>query len=302
MALFLSRFLIDMRNLLQILFIVCATHLIAQDAGVITFEKIQHDFGKIKEDGGAAVYTYKFTNSGNKPVKLERVQPACGCTTPDWSKDEVKPGKEGSIKISFDPMGRPGTFSKSVTVYSNGSPAVHFLTFSGDVIPRTKTFADSFPASTGNLRYVLNHINFGKVFNNVSDTVGYLTLYNQGDKPMVIKSLKGKGNVTAPQLPLTLQPKTPAKLGLHYNAAQSNDYGLVFEQMKLVTDDEKEPEKPISVIADVHQFVPKMTDKELSKAPRIDFDKTEHNFGDIKQGDIVTAIFKFTNKSIDSPI
>ena len=47
------------------------------------------------------------------------VQPSCGCTTPDWTKEPIKPGDKGEIRFSFNSNGRVGVQNKSITVTSN---------------------------------------------------------------------------------------------------------------------------------------------------------------------------------------
>jgi hypothetical protein len=74
-----------------------------------------------------------------------------------------------------------------------------------------------------------------------------------------------------------------------------DDYGIIFDQFKLVTTDPEKPEKSITMFADVHQYVPKMTEEEKAKAARIFFEKSDHNFGNIKQGDEVSTEFVFKN-------
>ena len=54
-----------------------------------------------------------------KSIQILTVKPSCGCTTPDWSKKEVKPGKEGFIVAEYNPKGRPGVFRKSLSVVTS---------------------------------------------------------------------------------------------------------------------------------------------------------------------------------------
>jgi Protein of unknown function (DUF1573) len=103
--------------------------------GVITFKKVTHDFGKVKE-GEKAVYTYEFTNTGDAPIVVANAQPSCGCTTPSWTKDPVLPGKTGSVTASFDSSGKPGAFNKNVTVTSNATVGSVSLSFKGEVLPK----------------------------------------------------------------------------------------------------------------------------------------------------------------------
>ena len=62
------------------------------------------------------------------------MQASCGCTTPDWSKEPIAPGKKGFVKASYNPAGRPGNFNKSVTVTSNQGTQVLYI--KGQVVPK----------------------------------------------------------------------------------------------------------------------------------------------------------------------
>lgn len=96
------------------------------------FEAESHDFGTIPE-GTQAVYEFKFTNIGKEPLVISNVQASCGCTTPKWTNEPVAPGKTGTITASFNSSGRPGQFTKSVTVTSNAKSNPKVLTITGVV-------------------------------------------------------------------------------------------------------------------------------------------------------------------------
>lgn len=106
---------------------------IVDDAqAIITFEKTSHDFGTI-EEGTQATVTFKFTNTGNKPLVLTSVKASCGCTTPDWSREPIAPGEEGFIKATYNSQGRPNSFIKTITVKHNGEAKTSTLTIKGFV-------------------------------------------------------------------------------------------------------------------------------------------------------------------------
>ncbi len=286
---------------LLMLFAVCGlftSTAVAQKGPAIQFNTTHHDFGKVKEEGGPVIYTYTFKNIGDAPVKIDRVQPGCGCTTPDWSKEEIKPGKEGFVKATFDPNGRPGQFTKSVTVYANTEPNMSLLTFGGEVVPRTKTIEDSFPNKIGNLRLESNSIHFGLLRSNVRDTAQSLFVTNVGSAPVTIKGISGSPAyvmLDSKATDMVIKPGQRAYLPLHYSATSAKEYGIVFDQIKLVTDDVDQPEKSITLIADIKPYVPQMTPEEIAKAPRINFERKQNDFGDVKQGESVNTEFKFTN-------
>ena len=123
----------------QIIFIfmaiLLATGMVsAQQKAVISAEETTHDFGTMKEADGNASYTFKIKNTGDAPLVLTRVIASCGCTTPEWTKEPIAPGKSGDIKITFDPKDRPGPFAKTISVYSNGKTGSYILTIRGEVV------------------------------------------------------------------------------------------------------------------------------------------------------------------------
>jgi hypothetical protein len=86
--------------------------IIAQPLADIQFEKMDHSFGRIKEEDGPAIYEFKFTNIGKVPLIIQGVNASCGCTTPEWSREPILPAKTGFIKVSYNPEQRPGAFRK----------------------------------------------------------------------------------------------------------------------------------------------------------------------------------------------
>ena len=85
----------------------------------ISFEESEHNFGNIEEKGGKVSHKFMFTNNGKNPLRILSVKPSCGCTTPDWTKDEIKPGNQGYIIAEYNPKGRPGVFRKSLSIVTN---------------------------------------------------------------------------------------------------------------------------------------------------------------------------------------
>lgn len=93
---------------------------------IITFSKEEHDFGTIKE-GEKVFWNFRFTNTGNIPLIINRVKTDCGCTAPDYPKTPIAPGEEGAIKVTFDSKGRSGKQIKRITVLSNSERPTNVL-------------------------------------------------------------------------------------------------------------------------------------------------------------------------------
>jgi hypothetical protein len=99
------------------------------------FERLEYDFGQIRE-GEKVAYTYKFTNTGAAPLIVQSVQPSCGCTAPDWSKEPIPVGGTGFVKVEFDSNGKQGIQNKVVTVNANTWPKSLILRFKAQVNPK----------------------------------------------------------------------------------------------------------------------------------------------------------------------
>ncbi|MBD5236415.1 MAG: DUF1573 domain-containing protein [Bacteroidales bacterium] len=104
----------------------------------IAFAEKTHNFGIVKEDGGPVSYDFQFVNDGKGNLIIYDATAQCGCTRPEYPKNPVAPGKNGKIRVTYNPIGRPGPFEKVVTVRSNAREGKVRLKISGNVTPKNK--------------------------------------------------------------------------------------------------------------------------------------------------------------------
>ena len=90
----------------------------------------------VQEDKGKVTHSFKFTNGGDAPLIIIDTRSTCGCTASHFTKEPVAPAGTGSIDVTFDPEGRPGTFRKEVKVYTNAGKASIKLIIEGIVVPK----------------------------------------------------------------------------------------------------------------------------------------------------------------------
>lgn len=107
-------------------------------ADPLVMKEITHDFGKIQQ-GRPVTYIFEITNGGTEPLRIENVQASCGCTTPEWSYDPVKPGGTTKIKVGYNAASE-GVFQKTVTISYNGN-MTKTLTIAGNVFKAPATSA-----------------------------------------------------------------------------------------------------------------------------------------------------------------
>ena len=125
-----------MKRFLFLLIVLCATGIASaqqREASITVVGEAVHDFGDIKESDGAATHSFILLNIGEMPLVISRVIASCGCTQPEWTKEPIAPGKTSELKVIYDTQGRPGPFTKTISVYSNGKTGNYVLTIKGDV-------------------------------------------------------------------------------------------------------------------------------------------------------------------------
>lgn len=100
---------------------------------VFKFEETTHYFGTI-HSGERMSHDFKFKNTGNAALIISQASGSCGCTVPEYSKDPIKPGEEGVIKVKYNSEGHGGMVSKTITVLANTIPNTKVLTISAEVL------------------------------------------------------------------------------------------------------------------------------------------------------------------------
>ncbi len=102
------------------------------DTTKVEFTDKVFDFGTIIQ-GESVKHTYKFKNTGNKPLVINEVHSSCGCTVPSYSDEPIKPQSEGFIKVTFNSAGKSGNQYKVVTIVTNTNPDLNELVIKGTV-------------------------------------------------------------------------------------------------------------------------------------------------------------------------
>lgn len=100
----------------------------------IVFAKTSHSFGKINKMGPDAVMIdFSFTNHGERPLIIKKVDVSCGCLSANFSRFPIKKDSIGFIRVIVNPQLLNGYFNKSVFVTSNSTDEVNLLKVQGTV-------------------------------------------------------------------------------------------------------------------------------------------------------------------------
>jgi hypothetical protein len=214
--------------------------------GVLKFAKETHDFGTVSE-GKVATYDFEFTNDGNAPIIISNVTASCGCTTPFWTHEPVLPGNKGKISASYNSAGRPGPFTKTITVASNASNTSLVLTIRGTVNPKPTATAEEL-AKSPTMKLQLEGHNFGKLEKGQTVTKAF-AFTNTGKTDLTIKSVYSAcGCVTYKASKPTVKPGEKATLELRYTPRALNQQN---ERVSVTTNDLNTPMQTIVLQANV---------------------------------------------------
>ena len=210
----------------------------------IKFDKDVHDFGTIAEEIGSVSCDFTFINTGNTPLELKDVRPSCGCTTPKWSREPIAPGGKGVITATYSTTGRPGSFSKSITVTSNAKGnGSSILYIRGAVTPKGQQSQANFQSSTNEYTTV-NGLSLSK--NRVAFTpklgateTQVIEMENKGTTPLTISLSKLPKYITAASTVASLPPGGKAILVVTCDASKVTKIGNYSGQFYVQLNDGK---------------------------------------------------------------
>lgn len=257
----------------------------------LKFEQERWSFGDIQEDGGVVVHIFKFTNISAKPVVILDVSASCGCTSPHFSRKPILPNGVGEIKVEFDPMNRPGRFSKGVVVALSTNERIT-ITIEGNVVPRQLTLEETYPFDVGEGVRMNSNFHAFSYLGRGDEVEEIVVVYNTADKDATFE-LRPKqiSNMLHIKSPAIVKAKGLATITLRYKIPEnSNYYGTLDDVFNIVVNG-KESRTLLSTHAiAVDKFDPSVDD---ALVPSCELSKNFLKFGDVKQGT------KVENKTIE---
>ena len=113
----------------------CSSDKTEDNFGESTTMEVQtlFDFGQVKQ-GEIVKAKFEITNTGDLPLNIVRVEPSCGCTVADFTKEPILPGKKGWVSAQVNTDRFEGEIRKSLNVMANTSPTATTFIIKGVVI------------------------------------------------------------------------------------------------------------------------------------------------------------------------
>lgn len=213
----------------------------------VAVQHLEHDFGDINE-GDVVSHTYVISNNGGDLLKILDVRASCGCTAAKPEKSELNPGESTNLVVSFNSKGRKGPQSKTVTVSTNDPDKPNILLSFKCNIVVSKTVENK----TGAIIYLpeTQH-DFGKVPE--GKKVEYTFRFeNKGTESLVIKDVKTSCGCTAAIVSNnSIKPGEVGSIKVDFDT--KSRFGRNSKSITIVSNDIKEPNKVITIYADVQK-------------------------------------------------
>ncbi|MDD4970256.1 MAG: DUF1573 domain-containing protein [Paludibacter sp.] len=276
--------------------LLCSLVAMSQKA-VISFEEKSHDFGKVNEEDGKITHVFNFVNRGISPLVVNRVQASCGCTTPTWSKEPIEPGKKGTVTVIYNPSGRPGAFTKTITVYSNASDEQMTLTIHGEVIPKANSENPAYPVAMGALHLKskviqMNNVDKGKTQTRV------LEVKNTTNASLKVEVENLPAYLSVIANPETLKPNEEGKLTFTFNSKNCTQWGPSYDDVYVILNGQKKysEEYKLTIVSNVVEDFSKLTLDQKRKAPILEIPVRTLNLGTLREGTKRVGKFRVNNK------
>ncbi|MDD6668820.1 MAG: DUF1573 domain-containing protein [Bacteroidales bacterium] len=214
-------------------------------AAELRWETTTVDFGTIREDDGRATRFFRFRNVGDSAVDITRIRTSCGCTSSDYVRHGIQPGEADSIPIHYNPIGRPGSYNKFISLTATDS--TYTLHIVGNVIPSEVTLADRFPHSIGALRTSACEALFGDVISGRSRSAR-ISAYNISNDTIVLDFDRLPEMCSAIASPDTIPPGNTTSIVVTFRTTPSMEFGWQSHSIDLIQNGKP---FPISVTATV---------------------------------------------------
>ncbi len=250
---------------------------------VARWKSTSHDFGAFDEDMGKVTSDFVLVNDGDSPLMIYAARASCGCTVPHFTSDPIAPGDSAVVKVTYDPTGRPGKFSKRVKVETNCDPAQNVLTINGVVIGASNTLRARFPIEVGNLKLRNKTLAFGDI-NKGNTKTAFLDGYNQSNDTIrpVVTGLPP--HLTVNTSPEAVPPGEQVTFTFFYNSTRTGEWGLTTDNVTIAPAAGSQVSQPVDIMAIVNEDFSRMAPEKRERAPKVALSTTSIDLGRVAVG------------------
>ena len=256
----------------------------------------EHDFGVFKEEAGKQTFNFIVTNTGDSALVITNVVPSCGCTTPEWTQTPIPPKGQGKVTAIYDPVGRPGVFTKTLSVHSNSKPELVVLIIKGEVQAKEKTVEELFTFPVGAVRFESNVMAFTNIKKN-EKKIRVMPIINTSAAPVKIEFDGLPVHLDLKVTPETLKPGQKGLVEGTYDATKNQGgWGYVNDQVKVKLDGIVQGNIFYYISANLVEDFSGLSKEDLLNAPVFKLAATTVDIGTMPPATNKEVEFKFKNE------
>ena len=289
--------------LLSVLFSCVAAYAqegLYKEADVIRFDKKVHDFGDVMIAEGPVSCVFTFTNIGKEPLVVHNVISSCGCTTPDWTREPVRPGATGTIQATFSNDQGPYPFDKTLTVYvgvgrsSLDRPVV--LRLRGVSHEKKKDLDELFTVKIGSLGLRKTEVSIGYIDQGVVKS-DQMQIANLSKSELTVETATVSPGLTLTVMPNPIPARSMARLSYAVNPAEMGRTAWGKQRFQATFRlNGKEMTDKMTITGVIKDNFEKMSKSDIERAGIPVIDRSYFEFGEVKKGAAVTATYSIRNK------
>jgi hypothetical protein len=260
----------------------------------------EHDFGIFKEEAGRQTFNFIVTNTGDSALVILNVVPSCGCTTPEWTKSPIPPKGQGKVTAIYDPAGRPGAFTKTLTVHTNTKPEISVLTIKGEVQQKEKTIADLFPFDIDSVRFEGQVMSFTNI-KKTEKKIRVMQIINTSKVPVKVEFAGLQQDMVLPpylQLKANPQILKPGQKGLveaTFDAPKNPNWGNQTDLIKVKLNGKINPSIYYYISANLVEDFSGLSKADLENAPVFKLANTTVDIGSMAPATSKEVEYKYKN-------
>ena len=265
---------------------------------VLEINKTIHNFGDIMLDSGPVSCSFTLKNISEKPIVIYNVVTSCGCTDVTWTKEPIRPGKEGVVSVTYSNDEGPYPFDKTITTYVSDIKKPVLLKVRGNSLAKAQPIEELYPVTYGPLAMKSSSFMCGNVEQGErkSDRV---MVANLSDKPINVTFGDVSQYLDIKVSPNPIPARGTAEMTYTVTAARElwgkNKYWAT-PQVNGKAYRNAENDSRICVTAFTRENFSSMTEEQKDKGPMPMFTTSTFQAGKVKQGETVHAEFTMTNE------
>ncbi len=271
-----------------------------KEADVIRFDRKVHDFGDVLIAEGPVSCIFTFTNIGKAPLVIHNVISSCGCTTPEWTREPVKPGATGTIQATFSNDQGPYPFDKTLTVYVGvGSSSLDrpvLLRLRGVSHEQKKDLDELFTTHIGNLGLRKTEVSIGYIDQGVVKS-DQMQVANLSKGELTVATASVTPGLTVTVTPNPIPARSMARLTYTVNPAEMGRTAWGRQQYDVTFRlNGRDYSDKLSVSGVIKDNFEKLSKEDIERAGIPVVDRSYFEFGEVKKGATVNATYSIRNK------